>query len=284
MSVLFLKPLQYSYFYKNIKEVGAGTSRERCMRRRQATKTLRSKSPKEKNRGSGDQAPRTQGHRPSVQGAECLLAEGEEPAGGNPVIVVPAEAQVALTAIAAEVDHTAIAVRMHPDRGEGDDRVLPLLLGVFGPEGKDLLGRARAQAALVHIAQHLVGAGRVAEVDEHGLGLGRLAGDREVFLGDVVIHPVVLPGRDQIGQRGDRALRECPDDLLHPGLKFFRAEDALSRVLAQAEGPNCVLDQLPELIGLASCDHRDHKHLHEMQFTFAKRNARLGFTACRPDC
>ncbi len=73
---------------------------------------------------------------PEPQGTKCLLANGSEPAVVVPPEVVPAQVQLALRAVPAEVRHVAVAVAILPHGAESDDRELALLLGVGGAEGQ----------------------------------------------------------------------------------------------------------------------------------------------------
>jgi len=142
---------------------------------------------------SRDERPSTKGPRPEgprTQGTQCLLADGQEPVVVEPVVVDPVEAQAALGADPVEVGHAAVAGRVHPDGAELHHRELPLDIRVLRPERQELGDGGRPEAETVEVSEHLFGARRLVQVDEHCLNLGLVGSrDREVFRRDVGILP-----------------------------------------------------------------------------------------------
>jgi hypothetical protein len=127
------------------------------------------------------------------QGPEGLLADGEEPTDSEPSIVAPEEVEATLRPVPVEAGHVAVTIPVDPRRAKGDDRELPLDLGVLRPERQDLLDRRGAQAHLVELRLGLARADHAVEVHEleHRLD-DALARDGEVLPVDVVVRPVVL--------------------------------------------------------------------------------------------
>lgn len=126
------------------------------------------------------------------QGPEGLLADGEEAAIPIPVADAPAEVEAAPGSVPAEVGHAAVPVRVDPGRAEGDDRELPLDLGVGRPERQQLFDRRGAQTQLVELRLDLLRARHLVQVDELEVDLdGALALDLEVLRVDVAVLVVV---------------------------------------------------------------------------------------------
>ena len=142
---------------------------------------------------SRDERPSTKGPRPEgprTQGTQCLLADGQEPAVIAPADAAPAEDQAAPVAVPAQAGHVAVAARVHPDGAELHHRELPLDIRVLRPERQELGDGGRPEAETVEVSEHLFGARRLVQVDEHCLNLGLVGSrDREVFRRDVGILP-----------------------------------------------------------------------------------------------
>ncbi len=155
-----------------------------------------------------------QGQRP--QGPEGLLANGEEPTEVTPRIVTPVEAEVSLRTVAAEDGHAAITKPVDQGRAEGDDRELPLDIGVLRPERQKLLNGRGTQAVRIEVRLDLVRVRHLVQVDELQIGLDdALALDGEALLGDVVVLPVVLTGLHHLRELqpvvdGHEVLRRLP--------------------------------------------------------------------------
>lgn len=114
----------------------------------------------------------------------------------------PAEAQVALADELVQERNVEAAVRATPPRAEGDQRELPLEVGVTRPKSQELRPVRRAVTRPVHLGDRLLRRDGAAEMEDGDLRLPVRApiGRGEALPGDVVAHPVVLPSLDGLGQ------------------------------------------------------------------------------------
>jgi hypothetical protein len=138
-----------------------------------------------------------------------LLADSREPAEAVPVAVEPVEGRVPPAAEPVEKDHEAETGAVLPALAERHDRELALNFGVLRPEGEELRRVRGAQAALVELLEHVLGRDVPSEVDEldcHLLDAFPLL--RKVRIGDVVVVPVVLTGRDELLDRRAALVRD----------------------------------------------------------------------------
>jgi len=127
-----------------------------------------------------------------------LLAEGQKPEGPAPPGLKPEEVEVPLERMAPEIRDVPVA-EAPPNRTESHDRELPLQLRVLGSKSEELFDGGRTEAALIELAEHVIGLHVLIEVDELGHNfLGAFALHGEVLGSDVVVLPVVPSGRDHL--------------------------------------------------------------------------------------
>ena len=127
------------------------------------------------------------------------LAAGEEPTDSKPSMAAPVEVEVAPRSASVEVGHAAITIAIDPRRAEGDDRELPLDLGVGRPERHEFLDGRGTQSHLVELGLDLSRLDDAVEVDELQADLDDpLARDGKVLPVDVFVRPVVLAALDHL--------------------------------------------------------------------------------------
>lgn len=158
------------------------------------------------------------------------LARGEEATDRKEAAAEPEQDQIALGATPAETGHEPVAVGILPTGVHGDDRELPLDIGVLLAESEQALDAAWPQTELVHVLENLALSRHPVQVDEDEVGArdlnargavrpvstDRRSGladarplDREVLLLYVAVGVVVLAGLDHVGEgagvvNGDR--------------------------------------------------------------------------------
>ncbi len=129
------------------------------------------------------------------------FANGQEADAATPDAVPPIEVEVAPGAVPAEVRHVAVAADLR-DGTQSDNRILTLLVGVFFPEGKQVLDFTRLPARKLDSIDIVPRLGRAVEVENLDLELldaGAL--HREFLRGDVVILPVIAAGGNHLVER-----------------------------------------------------------------------------------
>ena len=92
---------------------------------------------------------------PSSQGSMALLGKGQEQIVRAPPAVNPSQAEAPPTGVAPQVNDTAIAIGIRPNRPQGDYWVRSASLGIVFGIAYYLAVCSRTQTLLIEISQHL---------------------------------------------------------------------------------------------------------------------------------
>ena len=130
-----------------------------------------------------------------------LVADGQEPIAVVPAVVVPIEVQNPPRNAPVEVRHVPKAAHVRGGT-ETNNRELPLEIGVFRPEGEELLDGRGTETALGELLQGVIRGNIVAEVNQFDTTLDLAdAFHWEALFGDIPVRPVVAPLGDHLGKR-----------------------------------------------------------------------------------
>ena len=147
-----------------------------------------------RNRPDRSRGGDAQGPQKPYLSASGGLADSREPTELDPPVIEVVQVQTALAAEPVEVRHAAIATPAPQERTQRNDRELSLDIGVFLPEGQELVKLGRTKSFLVQFLEHFFRGEYLVEVHEFEDQIGfAFAGRREVLAGDGVVLPVVLP-------------------------------------------------------------------------------------------
>jgi len=128
-------------------------------------------------------------------------ANAEETVAVDPVIGEPIEVEPTPVEVVPQYRDMTVQVDLG-DRAEANDRIFPLFLGVFLPEGEDVADLTRIVAVFLHQPNGFFGRDIPIEVEKLPLPLADLVGgDGEFLLGEIAVGPAVVAARDAVGER-----------------------------------------------------------------------------------